>query len=122
MTGNDASPNIKTLPVWDKGLALAQLDGNTQLLDRIVKLYIDKVEEIFIELEFFINNAHLKEIFPLAHDLKDLSRSVGAIRIAEIALMLESEHTTLPTEQLKNAYTDLENEFQAFKQAHDEPA
>ena len=101
--------------VWNTDLALDQLNGDRDLLDKIVALYIDKVDEIFIELEYFIEHQHSKNIFPLAHDLKDLSRSVGATNIATLAKTLEERYDTTSHEELFHLYRQLTEEFTAFK-------
>lgn len=106
---------IDTESIWDKEGALSRLNNSQELLASIYDIFRETSPETLTSLKLALDKLDIDAIHRQAHKLKSPALTVGAIKVAQIALQLESANK----EELRSAkdnslYESLETEYHLF--------
>ncbi len=120
------APNLAEM---DSKTALARLDGNQTLYQRLLRLFLQNQEAMQNDLEIALQRFDYETAHRLAHSLKGIAASLGANRLSETARTLEKtlHERTLETvpetlAQLKQNLAQAKTAIQATLQSLENPA
>jgi CheY-like chemotaxis protein/HPt (histidine-containing phosphotransfer) domain-containing protein/two-component sensor histidine kinase len=97
------------LPDFDFEKTLGRMDGDVDLLDRMIQLFIDTESETLFKIKDLINQGELAKASFLLHRLKGAAANIGAVKLFEAAESLESE---LKSESPPGSTEDFQNTFE----------
>jgi len=102
--------NIKTSLMLDSDIiyGLKKLDGNNDFSE-VIKLYTDLAPELISEIKSSYRLNNIAGLKSSASNLKRISLNLGANRLAEICLRVESLNGNHSKEELQNLIERLEN-------------
>jgi CheY-like chemotaxis protein/HPt (histidine-containing phosphotransfer) domain-containing protein len=86
-------------PVVDEPLALSRLGGDTALYERVRAHAALFIERWCADFDLALGDQRIDRARSLAHDLRSVAASVGAMDLAEAAARLEASITLSPTAQ-----------------------
>ena len=75
--------------VFDREVALAQVDGDLDLLSELATIFMEEASELLIDMRRSIIGRDSKTLERLAHTMKGSARTLGAGAVAEVAFQLE---------------------------------
>lgn len=109
------NPVLDIDAIWDRQGALSRLNNSQELLISIYDIFCETSPEILASLKLALDKLDIDAIHRQAHKLKSPALTVGAIKVAQIALQLESANE----EELQSAkdnllYESLETEYHLF--------
>jgi len=109
-TKRSTSRNIKSSLMLDSDIIyrLKNVDENNSLL-QIIKLYNELTPELIAEIKRALKNRDHDSLKTAASNLKKISLNLGANRMAEICLKVESLNGKTSKEDLQNLIDRLEN-------------
>jgi len=83
--------NVPTLPGFDLEMALHRLDGNRDLLDRLLLGFAEEQSGTLAQLDALVQAGDSAQAAILLHTLKGVAANLGAVVLAESARQLEEE-------------------------------
>ena len=93
------------------GLRELQVEGEPDLLDELIELFLTDVPPLLIVLREAVEGGDAHSVERSAHTLKGSCSSMGAIRMAEICEKLRETGTTGDLVQTSVLFNQLETEF-----------
>ena len=109
---NNNDPNI-----FDLKATLEFLDGDHNILKKIIAAFLNDCNKLFPELQNGIAENDAKTIERTAHTIKGGALNFGAKKLAETARSLENIGESKDLTEAKEILPQLEKEFAEFKQA-----
>lgn len=102
--------------VWDKEGTLARFGNKQDMLERVLKKYLESAPSSIEAIAEGIAAGDADAVKVHAHTLKGMSATVGAVAVSELAASLEMHVTTLTTdertqmlESIRGAQQDLQH-------------
>jgi two-component system, sensor histidine kinase and response regulator len=99
-----------TVPVFDRDLTLARVEGDRRLLQEIVELFCEEAPRLLAEIQSSILHCDAKALAHVAHTLKGAVGHFGAQAAFEAALRLEVMGRGGDLTQAEAVYAELANE------------
>ena len=96
-------------PILDRTGALNRLGGNNILYTKILKMFIKEHSQDVSVLADLITNGDIETAHRLAHTLKGVAGSIGALRVADAALAMEKQLAAGKTENAAILLTNLQS-------------
>ncbi len=106
---NILSNLVFKLPEFDFKKTLDRMDGDLDLLDRMIQLFIDTESETLFKIQNLINQGELAKASFLLHRLKGAAANIGAVKLFEAAEALENE---LKSDFPPGSTEDFQNTFE----------
>lgn len=108
---------IKQNEYFDLEGLLERLDGDEELAEQMIELYLEDCPEQLTLLEEHLAQKDYKQIGLVAHGLKGASANVGASNIREAAASLElAAKNEEPWSDVTSLYNKIEQAFSNFKE------
>ena len=107
----------ENLPVFDRERALEKLCGDDDLLEQIIAVFVSNAEVHIGTLHQAIEEQNQIELVTTAHKLKGAAASVGATRIAALALSIEDLGRQSDYDGSASGLVTLIDELTVFKHA-----
>lgn len=104
------SPQTQML---DRDAALERLDGDEELLQEIVDIFLEDAPRLFLALKQARLDRDQKTTERQAHSLKGASANVGAIHLQAISLKAESASKAGRWEELESLLPEIESALHA---------
>lgn len=104
------SPQIQLL---DREAALERLDGDEELLQEIIDIFLEDAPRLFLALKQARLDRDQKTTERQAHSLKGASANVGAIHLQAICLIAEASSKAGRWEELEAQLPELESALHA---------
>ncbi len=96
---------------------LERLEGDEELAEQMVALYLEDFPRQLIELEKYVGQRNYKQVQLISHGIKGASANIGAVQIQEIAYQLETgAREELDFQQLMPLFSRLNDAYTRFKQ------
>jgi PAS domain S-box-containing protein len=112
---NEHSSTFMELPVFDVDQAKRISIGNPDILKRVVNRFAQDTPKQIEKLQTAIQANNQNDTERLAHSLKGSARSVGALRLGEIAFIVETVAKQGNLAQIKPLIALLTQEFQQLQ-------
>jgi len=103
--------------VFARQTALDRFDGEEQLFEEVVELFVSDVSNRMAEMRTSLEQGDPKRLQNAAHSLKGAAGYVGAERVAAQALKLEELGRRADLSSALEAYRQLERELEQLKRA-----
>ena len=103
--------------VLDLGAALAQVEGDRELLHKLFDLFAGQSDQLLAAIEAAITRGDSKALERTAHKLKGSLGSFGADHAVEIAALLERMAHEGNVADALSVYRELESEVASVHQA-----
>ncbi len=103
------------MPVFDKKRALASVDGDTALLQELLKLFRTEYPELLHRLGDAIGSGNPEALRLYAHSLKGTLVALGAVDAGRTALALEEQGQTRDLNDAPRTYSRLVGELRDFE-------
>lgn len=120
-----AGPKLSPMPGWDVAGALKRLGGNVSLYDKISRQFLQGQEKTAAEYRQAVQDGDTERMARIAHTLKGLAGTIGALDLAASALNLESVLLGGGAERPEAAeaacFGELEKSLAALRAAFAEP-
>jgi PAS domain S-box-containing protein len=114
----DASATATGEPaVFARQAALDRFDGEEQLLEEVIELFVSDVPNRMAEIRISLELGDPKRLQSAAHSLKGAAGYVGAERVAALALKLEELGCGGDLSSALEDYAQLEREIEQFRRA-----
>ncbi|HET6327248.1 MAG TPA: Hpt domain-containing protein, partial [Planctomycetaceae bacterium] len=104
-------------PVFDRQMALERINGEEQLLDEVIQLFLSDAPSRLAEVRASLEQGDPKRLQIAAHSLKGAAGYVGADRTAAQALKLEELGQKGDLTPALNEFRQLESEIEQLRQA-----
>lgn len=120
----DSLPGVPVLPedsqptaegdeqVFDEQGLLARLDGDAELLERIVGLFVEDIRRQIGTLKNLLAEGELETARRQAHSIKGASGNAGALRLHRVARGIDEHLRTADVESARSDFPMLEVEFE----------
>lgn len=115
--GTTPSPADEELPVYDRATALARMDGDPELLQEIVALFLDESPTLIEEIRQCIADRDPQRLERAAHKLKGAIGNFGIVESFEKAKQLEMIAKDGRWDRVPEAMAELEDALTRFKEA-----
>ncbi len=89
ITIDDEGPTMTDIPVLDMPSALDNLDGDREIYDSVVEVFLEERDHYVIEIMEAIEEEDWESVMRGAHGLKGASMAIGGIRLSDAAAHLE---------------------------------
>ena len=116
-SNEESAPSVKDLPIFDAEQAKRIAIGNQRILAKIIDKFTQDTPNQIEKLQTALQQNHPKNAERSAHSIKGNARSVGALRLGEIAFTAEAaakQGDLAQVEQLLSTLTDEFTQLQAF--------
>jgi len=97
------------IPTWSEEDLLVRLSGLEEILESIVKIYLNDNDRLFALLEDSINALDAPNLIINIHSLKGTSALVSALKLTHLAAELEIKIN-------KQDYSTINEDFEAIKE------
>lgn len=77
--------------VWNKNIALEQLDGDEELLEELVVLFQESMAADLELMQGAVENKDAQLVLRTAHNIKGAAASLGMETIRHLALLVEEQ-------------------------------
>lgn len=84
--------------------------SGSDLLSKIINMYLDKVPELIAEITQSAEQENLEQLWTSAHSLKSSSASVGATRVYEVCVQLEGKGRAGESSGIQQLVASLQHE------------
>ena len=102
------------LPIFDREELLMRIRGNTQLLDKLIALFIEKTPEELASLGQAVEEKNIEALRAQAHKMKGYFANIGAKRLEQMALQLQEAAEKGDMITGRTWVTDIEAGVEAF--------
>ncbi len=117
MDSSTATPRL-----FDRKAALHRLDGDVELFEMLVSVFLQDSVQLLNELEEAAAGGNLKAVERAAHSLKGLAANFDAIKARDAAYVLEqAARGTANAGSLAPAIQDLQVHFSQLREALQRP-
>jgi len=106
-----------TVPVFDRERALQKLCGDVDLLDQIISVFLSNAAIHLETLGQAVAVTDRPNLVATAHKLKGAALSVGAARLAAVAMRLETLGRNERFTAAADALSELHDELEAFRRS-----
>ena len=86
-------------------------------MEEFVETYLSNSPRLISKMELALIAGNAEDVFHNAHQLKGGSGSIGAMKLADLALNIEAIGKTGSTEGIEPLLAELKDEFERVKQA-----
>jgi CheY-like chemotaxis protein/HPt (histidine-containing phosphotransfer) domain-containing protein len=111
----DAAPLPPQPDVFDRAACLNRLGGDEELMQRIIRVFLDDAKQQVANLAEALTLADSAEVCRLAHKLNGAAGSMGATALHELAAKLEDAARDQASERLMELGAPLSLTFQTLK-------
>jgi len=101
--------------IFDSHQILKTLDGDIQAMKEITDLFIDSSRKIFELMQNAIKAGDMEAVLKQTHSMKGAALNVGAERISQTAIAIETTAKQNSHEELENLFDKLDREIQNMK-------
>ncbi|QTA81009.1 Two component system response regulator/histidine kinase [Desulfonema limicola] len=108
----DTSVDINVL----NNIRLLQKNGNSTLLEKVVKNYLSNTPALLKKLEAAVHESSAEQIESIAHSLKSSSGTVGAVSLSEMLKTIETMAREKKLEDNEILYLKIIEEYEKVKQ------
>ncbi len=112
---NEHGSALLEIPIFDVDQAKRISIGNPDILQRVINRFAQDTPKQIEKLQTAIQADHQNDAERLAHSLKGSARSVGALRLGEVAFIAETVAKQGDLSQIKPLITLLVQEFQQLQ-------
>ena len=103
-------------PVWDRAGLLSRLMGDTDLAEKVMKIFLEQTPGQILDIKNALETNDLQCVELLSHSIKGACANIGAERLQAVALQMEKEarageaaHVTSHVDTLQHEFEQLEN-------------
>jgi HPt (histidine-containing phosphotransfer) domain-containing protein len=102
-----------SLMVINKAAALERVDGDVELYDEIVQVFVDDAPVQLNKLKDALEEPNIEVVHRQAHSLKSSAANIGAEAMSEVAYKMEKSALSESLEVLKSMFAELQEAFEA---------
>lgn len=106
--------------VLDYQYALAELEGDEEIYQEVLEIYLEDTPELIIRIQQAYSNGDIDSLLLEAHSLKSSSRAIGGIRLSDIAARLEADSRDGNLENVPDLISQIDRGFGDLLGAIDE--
>jgi len=106
-----AEKSKKELPIFDLEQAKRIAIGNLRILKKIIDKFDQDTPKQLAKLATALHDSNQKDTERLAHSLKGSARTIGALRLGEVAFTAETVASLGDLERVQQLFSILTNEF-----------
>lgn len=111
----ETNPSAAATAIYDKAETLSRLDGDEELCDEILRLFLGDAPNQIQALASAIEEGNFEKARRASHSIKGASSNVGAKRLSKVAGQLESAAKDGRKDDLKPLQEKLREEFKALR-------
>lgn len=115
ITKKETSEKKNVEKLFDRDVALARVDGDSELLREIIHIFFEDTPYKMEKLHQAIENNDATSVEMQAHSLKGSAGNIGANVIKEVALQMELAGKEKDLENARSLYKKLVDEFEKVK-------
>ena len=105
----------KRQAVWNRGEALARLNGKEKAMARMVKLFIDDMPARVDLLKQAIDQGQVEEVASLAHAIKGVAGNISGSLLHQSAMAMEMAGKSADVDQIKTLWPQF---FECYQQLY----
>jgi CheY-like chemotaxis protein/HPt (histidine-containing phosphotransfer) domain-containing protein len=109
------SPRSADSAVWDKNGLLSRLMGDTELVKKIIAIFLEQTPGQILKLKNALNTGDIPCVELLSHSIKGACANISASRLQTVALEIETRIHSGNTDFLIKSFEDLQKEFDQLK-------
>ena len=102
--------------VLNKETLLSNMDGDTELLQELIELFLEDYPGSLTEIENAIKEKNANNLERSAHSFKGMLLNFAAIPASDVAFKLEKMGRDADFSQAEEAFLDLKKEIELVKQ------
>jgi PAS domain S-box-containing protein len=110
----EGTPMVAESPVFDRSGALERLGRDVDLLAELLRVFVSNWPDTRIRLECALDDGDLKRLMRECHTLKGSSLTVGAVRVHEVAALLDDEGKRGALDDMRRRWPQLLVEMESF--------
>jgi two-component system sensor histidine kinase/response regulator len=115
--GQQIDSQIKESPVFDLGAALDRVEGDRELLQELVDLFLEECPRLVGEIHKGLRSGDANLVRRPAHSLKSALGNLSAARSFDAAYRLELLSRDAPLNELETAVSLLDDELSTLRAA-----